>query len=1062
MAQKRTEEGSPNIRCGGIEIELPGIQPIGIDNSDCVDGLNTPPYRRRLVDTSESEHNDDYDDCSVLNSSTSTAGPPGQTRTGRYHYRQVEASLTGRLSSTVLPSRACRRSATAKRAGSYRTTLPGKRHSNNGRSLSNASTVASLIGSVQEWGRSFCVFSPARGATPSRQSIFFGQKMPFGGTNVSLVGGASSPPYMSPSPGASSPRLDRRGQSIVFSQTFCPQMGNSSVMEGHGLNASVIFHSGQLSSSYMATSPTLSSHWCRRQSTATPVSTPPKTAAYSALGGSPRITVRQPPEHLSPAQKELPKLLRSLCCHLALTGTPIIIGDSNYLIDARKGPLIGVGGFAKVYAGVDCVTGNLIAIKEINLAEVNDKEAFHAISKEFGVLKSLRHPNIVSYTLFEHSVSQKVCRIMMELLTGGSTLSLLERFGPLRESILRKFGRHLLEAIAFIHKEGFSHRDIKPANILVSHDGVVKLCDFGCCKRINELNKQANCVIGTPLYMAPELIKGEGNHKSDIWSMGCSLFELATGKLPWYHTGVRDNLPLMFYITTTSETPLVPPAHGEGIEFSAEFVDFLNQCFTRSVASRPEARDLLRHPWIVGDRGNQNQITAAYSTMEEELLCQQELEDVSATISIETCAMWMTSDSSAFPPSPFVESQRGESRHKSEDLAAQVNDKRLVDSQTLLTTSNGGSSAMSSRGATGGCVPISPAASLDMALHESFNYTMPQGSMAGRFIFPSCSPQSMSIAMPQYLRITEEGNLDFAAADEDLVESGADLDDTFAFTSRTRHNCTPSYHFPVGVSLPGVAGGSAANTNVPLPPHQTSLNHHGSVFGTGNTINNVSTAPASRSPASRNPRLVSISHNPSISMMSSSIVSRVVSPSRYSQRGSTTSPPITQSVHSPSVVGRDSNCFTPPHSIVSRLPDNVKRDTNGRLRMSISVPTGGSERCVDIPLSIDPEDVQCKIIDRAQSLVVTFSDDIRTQLAAKMSELSSSLANSRTDGPGDMAGSPTFRAHNSSANRSSRQYKKSSIEAHERTPSCPRWSANTINCSSSGSCASTTRSLTGS
>jgi serine/threonine protein kinase len=321
------------------------------------------------------------------------------------------------------------------------------------------------------------------------------------------------------------------------------------------------------------------------------------------------------------AGNELNSAFAALKEYIRLNGTVTVSDSSQLPINIRKGRLIGSGGFAQVYSGINTQTGELVAIKEIKISDTSNRKELEAVEQEFSLLRQLRHPNVVQYIMFEQSVSQKMCRIVMEFMAGGSAQQLLQKFGPLTEAIIKKFSIDMLHALTFIHKEGIIHRDIKPANILVSAHGQVKLADFGCSKRITELTT-TGCIIGTPVYMAPEFIRGETTPKCDIWAMGCTLFELATGLIPWHHARVRDNIPLMFYITTSSETPMVLPRDDNRV-FSDGFIDFLDKCFERHAAKRPSAEELLQHPWITD------------ASMIE--CMQREIEEVSLPQSVELC-----------------------------------------------------------------------------------------------------------------------------------------------------------------------------------------------------------------------------------------------------------------------------------------------------------------------------------------------------------------------------------------------------------------------------------------
>ncbi|ESL06539.1 protein kinase [Trypanosoma rangeli SC58] len=986
---------------------------------------------------------DEEEDAEALNSSTSTAGPPGSRRTGRCQCPSWGAASSSTSSSS--PNSSAQpgydRTGTFKHTGNYRSMLSKNNSSHRRRSLSNTSTVASLVGSYPEWGRSFCVYNPWRASSASRASFQYGQQLVFSGKHAISGTGASSPSSASPTAvTVGTPGCENHRRPVSFGLSLTHAAGVNGETSA-GRSTSALFVAGQVLSSPASASPILGGRRSGGQSRILGTSSSPKTVAYYAMGGAMRQLNKGVAPIVPPVKRELAMLLRSFSAYLSLVGTPIINGAVEHPMDIRKGPLIGVGGFAKVYAGMDRVSGRLVAMKEINIAEITDHEALNAIGKEFGILKSLRHPNIVSYQLFEHSASQKVCRIVMELLTGGSTLALLERYGPLREAFLHKFARHLLEVIAFIHKEGISHRDIKPANILVSGSGVVKLCDFGCSRRVNELNKSTNCVIGTPLYMAPEFIKGESTHKSDIWSMACSLFELGTGLLPWHHAKIRDNLPLMFYITTSTETPLTNLAQYDVQEFSAEFKDFMKQCFTRDVQRRPEAVELLEHPWIKGDCsaspqnsfsvssfGDPNTSTWSLRTSraEEEELCQRELEELSANISIDMCTACMLRTGGVVPgfrlPSHLQQPQlQTEMRSRSDDVSQQQNplEQLHLDSQRRPSTSQGHSPPVSLSGGGGGRVraSLSSTGALDATLNEQFNYSIPLGASEGRFVLPSCGA-SMSSVAPQFLCINDDGKVEYVNIDEEMVEVDTDVDDALAYSYGQFLIGSPSFNFALGCGSPTGASAAVHTVEGHSPYCSTSnLNTHNSY---------VAFSPA-RSSAGRNARYGPALYNPSMSLVSnSSFTSRGVSPSRRSQTASTASLAASQQLpallpttagslsihagasmnHSSDDVSAEVQDGAPASSTVSRFPEGI-HEAGGRLHMSLSVPNGIADRRTNIELSIDPEDLHRVCIERRPSYVVALSEDLKSQLVAQMSEIASRSAVSSMDNQGAGGGSST-------------------------------------------------------
>nr|CAJ2478737.1 unnamed protein product [Leishmania braziliensis] len=739
---------------------------------------------------------------------------------------------------------------------------------------------------------------------------------------------------------------------------------------------------------------------------------------------------------VSPGRNELPLVMNALRTHIALRGKTIIQGDAAHPLCIRKGPLIGAGGFAKVFAGVDTVRGELVAIKEIDISGVDDVKALNVIGAEFALLKSLHHPNIVSYSLFEHSKSQQVCRIAMELLAGDSTLHLLQKFGPLTEAVLRIVTRSILRAIRFIHKEGIFHRDIKPANILVSHRGEVKLCDFGCSKRVSELNKATSCIIGTPVYMAPEFIKGEANHKADIWSMACALFELSTGLLPWYHSGVKDNLPLMFFITTTSESPMVLPSSEAKSEFSAEFLHFMELCFTRNVTNRPEAEDLLKHPWITGSRlapvpnppstflslhqentagfrgvsspgrsstfssprdsaadrddisfngseGLQRSVstTPTFSPAEEEVACQQELETVAAATALDLCSMLVCS--LQIPP-----------RAPQDPVTGEVGSVTGNTSPLLTRTVSVHSPALCHRG-SGVSASVAEFPSLlytpeHSMVHENFYYSQVQlGASAGNFVLPLGLDLDGVPPPQQYLRINEEGNLDvvYLPGDEmeDSVHGRPVVGESTCGSFYAGRLISPARNssFSRGTLSPRVA---AASNIVGVA--DGSFSPLFGVSGVSSRGESPSRGAPSLPPSPQGipappmlyrfgPTAPSVSQPPS---QSGSAHTSHISPTSVSKAGSNRD---TVTPHTP----RSSSPISMQWSESFRgLPDKLKTHADGKLHMTFCVNTAPG-CAVNVELNVGVADVQCKVVDNQPNFVVAFTDDVRTQIAHRIKEV---------------------------------------------------------------------------
>ncbi|XP_040296466.1 mitogen-activated protein kinase kinase kinase 19 [Bufo bufo] len=263
-----------------------------------------------------------------------------------------------------------------------------------------------------------------------------------------------------------------------------------------------------------------------------------------------------------------------------------------------KGEVLGRGAYGTVYRGLTS-QGELIAAKQVMLhgsdPEVAEKE-YKKLQEEVDLLKTLKHTNIVGYlgTSFE----DRVVTIFMEYVPGGSISSIVRHFGPLQEDVIRRYTRHILQGISYLHKNRVVHRDIKGNNVMLMPNAVIKLIDFGCAKRLNGLNlngthgEMLQSMHGTPYWMAPEVISESGyGEKSDIWSIGCTVYEMATGKPPLAH---MERMAAMFYIAV--EKGLLPtlPDH-----FSKKARDFVNLCLTRDQEKRPSAEQLLQHAFVL-------------------------------------------------------------------------------------------------------------------------------------------------------------------------------------------------------------------------------------------------------------------------------------------------------------------------------------------------------------------------------------------------------------------------------------------------------------------------------
>ncbi|XP_024038846.1 mitogen-activated protein kinase kinase kinase 2 isoform X2 [Citrus clementina] len=261
----------------------------------------------------------------------------------------------------------------------------------------------------------------------------------------------------------------------------------------------------------------------------------------------------------------------------------------------RKGELIGCGAFGRVYMGMNLDSGELLAVKQVLIAanfasKEKAQDHIKELEEEVKLLKDLSHPNIVRYlgTVRE----EESLNILLEFVPGGSISSLLGKFGPFPEAVMRTYTKQLLLGLEYLHNHGIMHRDIKGANILVDNKGCIKLADFGASKQATVSG--AKSMKGTPYWMAPEVIRQTGHsYSADIWSVGCTVIEMATGKPPWSQQ--YQEVAALFHIGTTKSHPPIP----ENLSVKAK--DFLLKCLEKEPDLRPTASELLKHPFVTGD-----------------------------------------------------------------------------------------------------------------------------------------------------------------------------------------------------------------------------------------------------------------------------------------------------------------------------------------------------------------------------------------------------------------------------------------------------------------------------
>ena len=248
----------------------------------------------------------------------------------------------------------------------------------------------------------------------------------------------------------------------------------------------------------------------------------------------------------------------------------------RYLITGE----LGRGGMGIVYKARHLDSGVYVALKLLGARAVEDRKFLARFFREIQLLRALDNPHVVR--VVDSGLEDDAYFLAMELIEGRSTKELLKEEGPRPAEELEEIARAMLEALRSLHELGLVHRDIKPANILIAIDGTIKLVDFGLAKREGEKGlTMSGEAIGTPYYLSPESIRGrQADIRSDLYSLGITLFELAAGRKPFTGKSAIEVFQSVFYDE-------LPRLRDDRPDLSTGFCDFVAALMARDPEHRP-------------------------------------------------------------------------------------------------------------------------------------------------------------------------------------------------------------------------------------------------------------------------------------------------------------------------------------------------------------------------------------------------------------------------------------------------------------------------------------------
>lgn len=247
---------------------------------------------------------------------------------------------------------------------------------------------------------------------------------------------------------------------------------------------------------------------------------------------------------------------------------------------------IGQGASGGVYIADTVLDKSKVAVKQMRLDKQPKKDL---IANEILVMKRSKHPNIVNF--HDAYIYRGDLWIVMDYMEGGSLTDVISH-NMMTEPQIGAVCRETLSGLCHLHESGVIHRDIKSDNILLSLRGDIKITDFGYCAQITETDRHRNTLVGTPYWMAPEVITRKNyDSRIDIWSLGIMVIEMIEGEPPYLN---EQPVKALYMIISNGTPEIREPEH-----LSANLKGFLDRCLQVDVDKRANALELTQHSFVL-------------------------------------------------------------------------------------------------------------------------------------------------------------------------------------------------------------------------------------------------------------------------------------------------------------------------------------------------------------------------------------------------------------------------------------------------------------------------------